>query len=157
MLKRTLVLFILAVFMFQALVFNTVLYSFTLLAKLEDKTENAKWLEFSEKEYSQLKLNDTEFSYQNNLYDVLETKVQNGKVKLFCSVDAKEKDFLERLIEGFRQSKTKKFIAFAFVGDTIKVIDFLIRINNADAIKHLCFSSSIQEKSLERTIPPPKV
>jgi hypothetical protein len=156
-LKRTIILSILGAFMFQAVVYNGCLYAFTLLAKFEEKTVNAQWITFSEQQYSKLKLNDTEFSYNNNLYDIISSKTENGTISLLCKVDGKEKDFLEKLIEGFKQSKTKKYIAFTFVADTIKSFEFLIGINDANTIKHLCFSSSIQEKILERTIPPPKV
>jgi hypothetical protein len=142
--------------MFQAIVYNGCLYAFTLLAKFEEKTGNAQWISFSEQQYSKLKLNDTEFSYNNNMYDIISSKTENGTISLLCKVDAKEKDFLEKLIEGFKQSKTKKYIAFTFLGDTTRLFEFLIGINHVDVIKHLCFSSSIQEKILDRTIPPPK-
>jgi predicted DNA-binding antitoxin AbrB/MazE fold protein len=154
--KKTIILSILGAFMFQAIIFNGCLYTFSLLAKFEEKIGNAQWISFSEQQYDKLKLNETEFLYNNNMYDIISFKTENGIIKLLCKVDAKEKDFLERLIEGFKQSKAKRYIAFIFVGDIIKSFQFLIDIKITDNIKHFYFSSAIQQNSLERIIPPPK-
>ncbi len=157
MLKRTIILSILGAFMFQAIVYNGCLYAFTLLAKFEEKTGNAQWISFSELQYSKLKLNDTEFSYNNNLYDVINSKAENGTIKLLCKVDAKEKDFLEKLIEGFKQNKTKKHIGFLVIAELTKCYKLVANTSNSNTIKHICFISSILDNSLERSIPPPKV
>ena len=68
MLKRTIIFSILGAFMFQALVFNLFLYALTVLVKYEEKTGSIELIEFTEKQYSQLKINDTEFTYNNNLF-----------------------------------------------------------------------------------------
>jgi PDZ domain-containing secreted protein len=143
--------------MFQAVVFNLFLYTFTLAAKYEEKTGNAQWIEFTEQEYSKLKLNETEFTYNDNLYDIITSKREGGTIKLLCKIDAKEKDFLEKLIEGFKQNKTKKLISFSFVGEMNTPDEFISYIYNDSKAKHICFKSSVLESSLERTIPPPKV
>ena len=142
--------------MFQAIVYNGCLYTFTLLAKLEEKSGDARWMRFSEQEYNKLKLNDAEFSYNNNLYDIISSKTEKDTISLLCKVDAKEKDCLEKLIEGFKQTKTKKYISFNFVGDAMHAYDILINRHITDAIKHIYFSSSLQLLHMERTIPPPK-
>ncbi|HEX7415207.1 MAG TPA: hypothetical protein VF411_14270, partial [Bacteroidia bacterium] len=110
MLKIIIIYFFLGTFLFQVLGFNLFLYGFTLLSKHEEKAGTALWMEFTERQYAKLKLNESEFTYNNNLYDVITSKKENGNIQLFCKIDAKEKDFLEKLIESFKQSKTKKLI-----------------------------------------------
>jgi hypothetical protein len=155
-LKKNIILSILGAFIFQAIVFNLFLYTFTLLAKFEEKTGNVQWIEFTEQQYSKLKLNESEFTYNNNMYDVVSSKKGNGTIKLLCKIDEKEKDLLEKLIENFKHSKTKKYITFSFLGEIIPLCDFISYLNNDSKTKHSCFISSIIENSLERTVPPPK-
>jgi len=157
LLKKTFILSVLAAFVFQALVFNLFLYTYTLLVKYEEKAGNTQWMEFTEQQYSKLKLNETEFTYNNNLYDIIGSKKENGVIKLLCKADAKEKDLLEKLIEGFKQSKTKKLTSFLFLGELKTPDELLLFINNAPKTKHTCFVSYTLESSLERTIPPPKI
>lgn len=156
MLKETIIYFFLGVFLFQALVFNLFLYGFTLLSKHEDKTGTALWMEFTQQQYGKLKLNESEFTYHNTLYDILISKEENGNIKLLCKIDAKEKDLLEKLIEGFKQSKTKKLISFSFLGEMNTPCEFIIH-HSCFIIHNSYFISTILKSSIERTIPPPKV
>jgi len=155
--KKTITYLFLSAFLFQALIFNVCLYTFTLLVKFEEKTGNKQWIEFSETEYSKLKLNETEFSYNNNLYDIIQSKTENGTIKLLCKIDTKEKDLLEKLIESFKNSKTKKNISFSFLGEINNSNEFLSNFNSNSALKHTFFITSITEKSLGKTTPPPKI
>lgn len=155
--KKIITYSFLLAFLFQALIFNCCLSTFTLLVKLEEKTAYANWIEFPEQVYSKFKLNETEFSYNNNLYDVISSKTENGNIKLLCKIDAKEKDLLEKLIENFKRSKTKKCVSFSFIGNINHSSKFLSYINNVSTLKHHFFITSIIEKSLDRTTPPPKV
>ena len=156
MFKKVITYSFLSAFLFQALIFNICLYTFTLLVKFEEKTGNAQWIDFSIKDYNKLKLNKTEFSYNNNLYDIIQSKTENGSIKLLCKIDAKEKDLLEKLIENFKSSKTKKNISFSFIGEINYSSEFLSYIYTNSTLKHDVFTASIIEKSLDRTTPPPK-
>ncbi len=156
MFNRTLILSILVAFIFQVLAYNLFLYTFTLLVKYEGKTGKAQWIEFTEQQYSKLKLNETEFTYNDNLYDIITSQKESGAIKLLCKIDAKEKDLLEKLIEGFKQNKAKKLISFSFMGEVAIVHGFLSKLTSYQTIKHTYFISSVLNKSLEKTIPPPK-
>ena len=156
MFRKTIIFFFLGAFLFQTLLFNACLYTLTLLVKYEEKSGHMEWIEFSEQQFEKIKLNESEFLYLDNLYDVFEIKKEAGTVRLLCKIDAKEKDFLEKLIEGFKQSKNKKCMALSFLGDFIKSGKLLLGKNNHSVIKRTYFISSLLEKSLEQTIPPPK-
>jgi len=132
------------------------LYTFTLLAKFEEKNANTQQLEFSEQQYAKLKLNDTEFLYNNNLYDIVSSKTENGNIKLLCKVDAKEKDFLEKLIEGFKQSKIKKQISFSFIAEVHKPLSLKAQLASSSDVKHFAITSNVLKNSSDKTTPPPK-
>jgi len=142
--------------LFQALVFNLCLYTFTLLAKFEVNDAKIQQLEFSEQQYDTLKLNDTEFLYNNNLYDIVSSKTENGTIKLLCKTDAKEKDFLEKLIEGLKQSKTKKQASFSFVTELHKSVNLKTQMLHSGNIKYICFATHVLKSSKNKTTPPPK-
>lgn|GEM_PF-1616202 len=156
MLKKTIAYFFLTAFLFQAVVFNIFLYSFVLLAKFDENNAKTQQLEFSEQQYAQLKLNETEFLYNNNLYDIVSSKTENGTIKLLCKTDAKEKDFLEKLIDGFKQSKTKKQISFSFLAELHKPFQVKTQALLSGNIKHLSVTSCVLKHSNDKTTPPPK-
>jgi len=155
-LKKTIAYFFLTAFLFQAVVFNIFLYSFVLLAKFDENNAKTQQLEFSEQQYAQLKLNETEFLYNNNLYDIVSSKTENGTIKLLCKTDAKEKDFLEKLIDGFKQSKTKKQISFSFLAELHKPFQVKTQALLSGNIKHLSVTSCVLKHSNDKTTPPPK-
>jgi hypothetical protein len=155
-LKKSVIFFFLVTFLFQALVFNLCLYSFTLLAKFEINAAKIQQLEFSEQEYDKLKLNETEFLYNNSLYDIVSSKTENGTIKLFCKADAKEKDFLEKLIESFKNSKTKKQVSFSFLAELHKPINLKTQPLYCANIKHSFFTTHVLKSSKNKTTPPPK-
>ena len=156
MLKKSIIFFFLTTFLFQALVFNLCLYSFTLLAKFDENHAKTQQLEFTEQQYAKLKLNETEFLYNNNLYDVISSKTENGTIKLLCKSDAKEKDFIEKLIDGFKQSKTKKQISFSFLAELHKSHNFKTQPIYSGNVSHVSLTTSVLTSSLSRTTPPPK-
>ena len=132
------------------------LYSFTLLAKFEKNNTNIQQLEFSEQQYANLQLNQSEFLYNNNLYDVISSKIESGTIKLICKVDAKEKDFLEKLIEGFKHAKGKKQISFSFLAEVHKPFSIKTQALYSGSIKHLDVISLVLKNSSNKTTPPPK-
>lgn len=154
--KKTVIYFFLTIFLFQALVFNLCLYSFTILAKYDENCAKTQQLEFSPQQYAKLKLNETEFSYNNNLYDIISSKTENRVIKLLCKVDAKEKDFLEKLIEGFKQSKTKKQISFSFLAELHKPFSLKAQPIHSGDLKHLAITSCVLKNNNDKTTPPPK-
>lgn len=157
MLKKTVIYFFLTAFLFQAVVFNVFLYGFTILAKYDENHAKIEQLEFSPQQFVKLKLNQSEFTYNNNLYDVISSKTENGAIKLLCKVDAKEKDFLEKLIEAFKQNKTKKQISFSFLAELHKTFSLKTQPMHSSNIKHLTVTSCILKNSTDKTTPPPRV
>jgi len=133
------------------------LYTLTLLAKHDENNAKIQQLEFTEQQFAKLKLNNSEFLYGNNLYDVVSSKTENSMVKLLCKTDAKEKDFLEKLIEGFKQSKTKKQISFSFLAELHKSLNLKTQPIHSGNVNHVSLTTSVLTSSLSRTTPPPKV
>ena len=157
MLKKTIIFFFLTTFLFRALVFNLCLYTFILLVKFDENNAKTQQLEFSEQQYAQLKLNETEFSYNNNLYDIVSSKIENGTVKLLCKADAKEKYFLEKLIDGFKQSKTKKQISFSFLAELHKPFQVKTQALHSGNIKyHTITTNCVLKHTNDKTTPPPR-
>ncbi len=156
MLKKTIVYFFLTAFLFQAVVFNVFLYGFTILAKYDENHAQIQQIEFTLDQFAKLKLNQSEFTYNNNLYDVISSKTENGIIKLLCKVDAKEKDFLEKLIEGFKQSKTKKQISFSFLAELHKPFQVKTQALHSGNIKHFIVASCVLKNNNDKTTPPPR-
>lgn len=157
MLKKTIIFFFLTAFLFQAVVFNVFLYSFTILAKYDENHAKIQQIEFTVEQFAKLKLNQSEFTYNSNLYDVISYKTKKGTIKLLCKVDAKEKDFLEKLIEAFKQNKTKKQISFSFLAELHKPFSLKTQPTHSGNIKHLAVTSCILKNSNDKTTPPPRV
>jgi len=155
-LKKTGIYFFLTAFLFQAVVFNVFLYGFTILAKYDENHAKIEQLEFSPQQFAKLKLNQSEFTYNNNLYDVISSKTENGTIKLLCKVDTKEKDFLEKLIEDFKQGKTKKQISFSFLAELHKPFSLKTQPMHSGNIKHLAITSCVLKTSNDKTTPPPR-
>jgi len=143
-------------FIFQAVVFNLFLYSLSILAKYDENHAQIEQLEFTAAQFAQLKLNQNEFTYNNNLYDVISSKTENNSVILLCKVDAKEKDFLEKLIEAFKQGKTKKQITFSFVAEVHKPFSVKEQSIHSGNLKHLTVTSCVLKNSNDKTTPPPR-
>ena len=157
MLKKTVIYFFLTTFLFQVVVFNLFLYSLSILAKYEENHAQLEQLEFTAEQFAKLKLNQSEFSYNNNLYDVISSKTENNNITLLCKVDAKEKDFLEKLIEAFKQGKTKKQISFSFLAEVHKPFSAKTQPVHCGNLKHIAVTSCVLKSTNDKTTPPPKV
>src|ERR1700741_4647098 len=116
MFKKAGAIFCLLVFTFQAILFNLFLYGSVLMVKLDDDkfSQGLQSISLTESQFKKLQwLNEDEFSFGNYLFDVKEIKKTNDKLILFCKVDLKEKDFLEKLTEHTKNSKNKKASGFS--------------------------------------------
>ena len=133
------------------------MYGFVLMAKWEEKTGDIQHLVFSEKEYNERKLNEREFLYNNNMFDILSVKKEKQQYFLTCIQDKKEKDFLERLMEGIKQTKTKKCLAFSLLCDACVDNSFDWLLQTKQVTVWYSYSENQLKKYSLIDAPPPKI
>ncbi|HKC67907.1 MAG TPA: hypothetical protein VKG26_06730 [Bacteroidia bacterium] len=129
------------------------------MAKIEanEFKEGTTRLILTESQYKNVQwINTSEFIFDGNLYDLKEAQKSIDKTILVCKMDVKEKDFLEKLIEAFKQSKTKKNVAFSFTAkltNPITVSHFFY----IDCILNHTTNYSLLAIRVSKNTPPPKI
>lgn len=155
LLSKPLIYLFLGTFLFQTLAFQGCLAAIHLADRLEEESTDAQWLSFPEKEFAKYSLNDSEFLYNNNMYDVISQKTGNGTITLLCKMDAKEKELLEKILENFKHSKSKKELSFSFYGDISTIEGLLFRPAKASS-RYGFFHAPLRQQAIEKYAPPPK-
>ena len=155
MFKLTAIYFCLVAFLLQTVLINLAMYGFTAYAKFQSSESSSKTysITLSEKQYADLKwLDENEFGFANFMMDVKSSKRENNLVSISYKVDIKEKNFLEKLANHF---KNKKVFTGSFVFNTIEIPKLNLKLTASNYI-HKTMLVSIPETIFPKDSPPPK-
>ncbi|MDB5273955.1 MAG: hypothetical protein JWO58_2322 [Chitinophagaceae bacterium] len=105
-----------------------------------------------------------EFSYQNNLFDVIEKRETQDSVFLFCLNDEMENElffYLEKHVKGFvkqatdgKEKSTFKFLLKDFICHTLEKEEMLYRLQSVKPNTRISFH--FFSKILSKESPPPE-
>ena len=128
---------------------------------LSAKNEQLVCFEFSNAELASLHWEDAnEFHYGNEMYDVLKRESTQGKTKLFCVSDKKEKTLLEAYLKTQKQSSRTSSNTIAKLLTTVFLSVNPTPLSSPEETsieKRSRFCFFIPQRSTLILIPPPKV
>ncbi len=145
----------LAAFLMQTVLINLAMYGFTAYAKFQSCESSSKMysITLSEKQYTNLQwLDKNEFAFADFMMDIKNTKKENNLVSISFKVDIKEKNFLEKLADHF---KNKKAFTTTIVFNTFDIPKLNLNLSATNYI-HKTMLVSIPETIFPKDSPPPK-
>ncbi|MBS1645929.1 MAG: hypothetical protein JST67_01175 [Bacteroidetes bacterium] len=84
------------------------------LCKVEQKNGVPICFSFSQQEFSKMALNESEFLFHKNRYDIISIAKEKNRVHITCQKDEKESDILEKISEHIAHQKKSGKPIFSF-------------------------------------------